>query len=427
MKHLKQIGKMGIFFVACAVVFGFFGESIFAAEPDSDSSCRAKPFEGVCKEPGKECTPDAGYKKYGHCDTSDTPCCVPDENIPKSGSTPITTKNECDATKGSDGKNAYCITTVGQNCSTFSLDQIGTCGSGTACCASKGTPVPGGGTSSTPSSSGSTAALNYTPLENLPGFEGQSGDFATYFKNLYLLALWIVGISALFMLVVGGFLYLSSAGNTHLLGTAKKTIYAALIGLIIALISWLLLDTINSDLTNLKLSGLSGAVGTSGNGTSTSTTPPSGNADPEGCKKLKNLSVNDAQCNLASKELVTLMTCMEGKGVSNKWTSISANAVGGDQNKAVACCGAGKGHTASCPHSDVTCHHGCTFGTTGLSYAVDIGGTSGASDATLCAIANAAKSCGGGNVWGPRTLSCGIKQESGHNDHLHVSVSGCTH
>lgn len=98
----------------------------------------------------------------------------------------------------------------------------------------------------------------------MPGFEGESGDFATYFKNLYLLALWIVGISALFMLVVGGFLYLSSAGNTSLVGTAKKTIYGALIGLVIALISWLLLDTINSDLTNLKLSGLSGAVGTSG-------------------------------------------------------------------------------------------------------------------------------------------------------------------
>lgn len=282
MKFLKQSGKMFVFLSVIAVVFGFFGNLSFAAEPNSDITCNAKPLDGVCKEAGKECTPGAGYQKYGHCDKVDAPCCVPDANVPKSGSTPITTKTECEATKGSDGKNAYCITTVGQNCSTFSLDQIGTCadlGSGTACCAAKGTPVPGGSTSSTPSSSASS--LQYAPLENLPGFEGESGDFATYFKNVYLLALWIVGISALFMLVVGGFLYLSSAGNTSTLGYAKKTIYGALIGLVIALISWLLLNTINADLTNLKLSGLSGAVGSgagSGTGTPSAGTGPGGSS-----------------------------------------------------------------------------------------------------------------------------------------------------
>ncbi len=427
MKFLKQSGKMFVFLSVIAVVFGFFGNLSFAAEPNSDITCNAKPLDGVCKEAGKECTPGAGYQKYGHCDKVDAPCCVPDANVPKSGSTPITTKTECEATKGSDGKNAYCITTVGQNCSTFSLDQIGTCadlGSGTACCAAKGTPVPGGSTSSTPSSSASS--LQYAPLENLPGFEGESGDFATYFKNVYLLALWIVGISALFMLVVGGFLYLSSAGNTSTLGYAKKTIYGALIGLVIALISWLLLNTINADLTNLKLSGLSGVAGLGG-GSSTTTTPPSGNADPEGCKNLKNLRSDIAnQCNLASKELVAMMSCMEGKGIKNTWTSISASNIGGDQNAAAACCGDSR--PASCKHSKVTCHYGCTFGTKGLSYGVDIGGlTSASSDATLCAVASAAKSCGGGNIWGPRTLSCGVTYQDGHNDHLHVSVSGCPH
>ncbi|MFZ1735784.1 MAG: pilin [Candidatus Moraniibacteriota bacterium] len=144
------------------------------------------------------------------------------------------------------------------------LTQYGSCGSnqqgGSVCCIPKDCSPT---TTPTANTSGSTS-LNYTPLENLPGFDGQSGDFATYFGNLYKLALWIVGISALFMLVVGGFLYLSSAGNTSLLGTAKKYIYSALIGLVIALISWLLLDTINGDLTNLKLSGLNGAIGTAG-------------------------------------------------------------------------------------------------------------------------------------------------------------------
>lgn len=417
MKHLKQIGKMGIFFVACVVVFGFFGESIFAAEPDSDSSCRAKPFEGVCKEPGKECTPDAGYKKYGHCDTSDTPCCVSDENIPKSGSTPITTKNECDVTKGSDGKNAYCITTVGQNCSTFSLDQIGTCGSGTACCASKGTPVPGGGTSSAPSSSGSSAALNYTPLENLPGFEGQSGDFATYFKNLYLLALWIVGISALFMLVVGGFLYLSSAGNTHLLGTAKKTIYAALIGLIIALISWLLLDTINSDLTNLKLSGLSGAIGSgTGSGGSGDANTGSNGKIPEeyrgkgsGCGGAE--LQGGSHCEDASQDLSDVLKCMVDKLGSKKMQISSISDDSGGKSIFTQC--RDNYSKPPCEHGQNSCHYGGSS-KKDKSCAADISGSymgrSGAASASD--VKSAASSCGAGYVLN-------------EGDHVHLSVSGC--
>lgn len=218
------------------------------------------------------------------------------------------------------------------------------------------------GISSTPSSpSGSTAALNYTPLENLPGFENLesreiegcgSNMFCKYFKALYLLALWIVGISALFMLVVGGFLYLSSAGNTHLLGTAKKAIYAALIGLIIALISWLLLDTINSDLTNLKLSGLSGAVGTSTNGGATSgnegKTPPAGSV--ESCKSMKT-QVSTNQCDDASANLLGALQCMNQElGGRMTLSSIS------DKNGFKGC--QDSWTDSGCAHAQNSCHYG---------------------------------------------------------------------
>lgn len=397
---------MFVFLSVIAVVFGFFGNLSFAAEPNSDITCNAKPLDGVCREAGKECTPGAGYQKYGHCDKVDAPCCVPDANVPKSGSTPITTKTECEATKGSDGKNAYCITTVGQNCSTFSLDQIGTCadlGSGTACCAAKGTPVPGGSTSSTPSSSASS--LQYTPLENLPGFEGESGDFATYFKNVYLLALWIVGISALFMLVVGGFLYLSSAGNTSTLGYAKKTIYGALIGLVIALISWLLLNTINADLTNLKLSGLSGAVGSGG--TTTPSTPLGPEPTPgsgSGCSGIPTQSGIDRQCSDASQALSDALKCMADKVGAEKMELSSIS----DSQGFSRC--QNNYSRPPCAHTQNSCHYGGS-NKAPKSCAADI--STRGSNASDSAIMTAAR-------------ECGVPMVNHEGNHIHISVKGCT-
>lgn len=414
MNYLKQGGHIFVILLTVMTVFLLSEKDVHAAK--TGDSCSVSGYTGTCKLYVDGC--GTGEKKVGDCPSTGTPfsCCVVTNDAVS------TTDTECTSNGGKCQGSLPCPT--GQTERGYCQSSI--IGVTQHCCVNSNAPATPAASGTSPSGS---ASLNYTPLENLPGFENQGGDFATYFGNLYKLALWIVGISALFMLVVGGFLYLSSAGNTALLGTAKKTIYSALIGLVIALVSWLLLDTINSDLTNLKLSRLSGAIssGSSGGTGSTTITPPSGNADPEGCAKLKNLASDiDKQCNLASKELVAILSCMEGKGVTNKWTSISASNIGGDQNAAAACCGDSR--SSSCIHSKSTCHYGCTFGTKGLSYAVDIGGlTSSSSDETLCAVAQAAKSCGGGNVWGPRTLSCGITYQDGHNDHLHVSVSGCTH
>lgn len=268
MKYVKQSLQRGIFLVACAMVFGFSDSSMAYAALLSDSECQSQ--GGVCETNNPTCTDKKRIDSCAFVNGQVRTCC-----------------GKSDASEESENKDVQCAKIhkgkcFHQNqtkdiCTVSGMELKGECESENGvemiCCFDS--KNPNNAYSSNTTSSGS-AALNYTPLENLPGFEGQSGDFATYFKNLYLLALWIVGISALFMLVVGGFLYLSSAGNTHLLGTAKKTIYAALIGLIIALISWLLLDTINSDLTNLKLSGLSGMSGTGG-GASTSS-PVAGSA-----------------------------------------------------------------------------------------------------------------------------------------------------
>ncbi len=99
-----------------------------------------------------------------------------------------------------------------------------------------------------------SAQFNYQPMENLPGFEGDNiADFPTYVVDLYRLGIWIVGLSAMLMIVIGGFMYMSSAGNTSRISTAKTIIWDAIIGLVIALTAWLMLNVINQDLRDLRL------------------------------------------------------------------------------------------------------------------------------------------------------------------------------
>ena len=109
--------------------------------------------------------------------------------------------------------------------------------------------------------SGSGVGLHYQLLEKIPGTENISGsDLPSYVSAIYKVALVVVTLSAVLMLSVGGFMYLTSAGNVSAIGTAKGIIYDSLIGLVIALSAWLILYIINPDLVQITLNGLPPAV-----------------------------------------------------------------------------------------------------------------------------------------------------------------------
>lgn len=99
--------------------------------------------------------------------------------------------------------------------------------------------------------------LQYTLLEKIPGTDNLGSDLPGYLKALYNVALVIIVLSAVLMLSIGGFMYLTSAGNTAALSTAKSVIFDALIGLMIALAAYLLLFVINPDLVKVSINGLS--------------------------------------------------------------------------------------------------------------------------------------------------------------------------
>lgn len=97
------------------------------------------------------------------------------------------------------------------------------------------------------------AVSPYNLLEKIPGSSNTIGSLNTYLEDIYRFAFWAVGIAVVFMLTIGGFMYLTSAGNTSRLGTAKTIIFDAFLGLILALVAWMFLNLINPDLVNLTL------------------------------------------------------------------------------------------------------------------------------------------------------------------------------
>lgn len=106
---------------------------------------------------------------------------------------------------------------------------------------------------------GGTAAaanLNYTLLEKIPGQESATGDLPGYVQAILNATMMIIVLSAVFMISVGGFLYLTSAGNTSRAGQAKGIITDAIYGLILALVSYFILYIINPDLVTLRISSL---------------------------------------------------------------------------------------------------------------------------------------------------------------------------
>ncbi|TAK95556.1 hypothetical protein EPO05_03830 [Patescibacteria group bacterium] len=127
-----------------------------------------------------------------------------------------------------------------------------------------------------------TGTFSYQPVEPIPGFSLTS-DFPTFVTNLYKFGLWAVGISALIMITIGAFFYMTAAGNSSQAGTAKKIITDALIGLIVAMVAWLILYVINPNLVNINISitkmaapGEGGGGGSGGGGTGTCTALQSG-------------------------------------------------------------------------------------------------------------------------------------------------------
>lgn len=110
------------------------------------------------------------------------------------------------------------------------------------------------------------ASLQFTPQISIPGgdLSGDVGSYdkktgrmnsdllAKYIQAIYNYGMGIVGILAAVVLMGGGIVWLTSGGSAEKVGQAKELIFGSIIGMVLLLGSWIILNTVNPDLLKLK-------------------------------------------------------------------------------------------------------------------------------------------------------------------------------
>jgi TRAP-type C4-dicarboxylate transport system permease small subunit len=70
----------------------------------------------------------------------------------------------------------------------------------------------------------------------------QPTDLAAQFRNIVNIALYIIGAVSVLMLIYGGIRYTVSGGDTSAVTAAKNTILYAIIGIVVALLAYAIVN-----------------------------------------------------------------------------------------------------------------------------------------------------------------------------------------
>jgi hypothetical protein len=86
--------------------------------------------------------------------------------------------------------------------------------------------------------------------QTTPCTGGVNGDVGKCVSQIYIWSLGLSGLLAVAVSVFGGYLIMTARGNGAQVARGKTFIYSALTGLVLLLAAYLLLNTINTDLTD---------------------------------------------------------------------------------------------------------------------------------------------------------------------------------
>ncbi|KKR21829.1 MAG: hypothetical protein UT50_C0003G0010 [Candidatus Moranbacteria bacterium GW2011_GWA2_39_41] len=153
------------------------------------------------------------------------------------------------------------------------------------------------------------ASFNYAPMEQIPGFTPEN-NFYSYISAVYKFGIWAVGVSALLMITIGGYMYIMSAANVASAEKAKAVITDAIIGLILALVSYLLLYEINPNLVKLRAPAVSPTASTAPGtpGVPADCKPNTKCAACIDCHQVTDLTCKETPCYLNSELIAKLKT-----------------------------------------------------------------------------------------------------------------------
>jgi len=100
------------------------------------------------------------------------------------------------------------------------------------------------------------SAQGYQPLAPLSLGGQELTSLGGYLSDLFLLGIGLAGVLAVVMLIIAGIQFIGGASSESQRKDAKDRIWAAILGLLIALGAWMILSTINSDLINVPNASL---------------------------------------------------------------------------------------------------------------------------------------------------------------------------
>lgn len=163
-------------------------------------------------------------------------------------------------------------------------------------------------------------AAEYTLIAPIPGLEGvkTATNFTTYLKALFPFLLSVAAVLAFVMIVIGGIFYITSAGNPAAVSSAKDRIKAAIIGLLIAVSSYLIINAINPNLLNLDFSGSITPIPSGGGGGSSGEGELLTNAQAEEMLKEANIEVTSTgSCHDATKPSCTSLEGIPKVAINN--------------------------------------------------------------------------------------------------------------
>lgn len=99
-----------------------------------------------------------------------------------------------------------------------------------------------------------TLNLEYPVLPGAPNINNpENQGLDSLIAWFYVFIISIAGVAAFIMIIWGGIQWMSSSGNTTATTEAKDKIQKAVLGLLLILSSFIILQIINPELTNLQL------------------------------------------------------------------------------------------------------------------------------------------------------------------------------
>lgn len=106
------------------------------------------------------------------------------------------------------------------------------------------------------------SSIQFKPQVSIPGFEGgpignTTAMIGEYIKALYIFLISTLAILSVVMIAWAGITWLTAGGSAEKVGTAKARILGAIGGLALGLVSYVILQTINPDLVDFKITDVS--------------------------------------------------------------------------------------------------------------------------------------------------------------------------